>query len=72
MKLTIDTYDKTVEVEGQAKLSEVIEFLKKAVNNWEMYSILRNHNIVPYYYGTISPDLRTGVPVSAGIMSISG
>lgn len=52
MKVTIDTQDKTVIIEEDVNLAELILFLQKSFPAWESYTI-KAKQYYPYYPVTI-------------------
>ena len=64
MKLTIDTVEKTIEVEDGIIISEFFKEIKKLLPDWKDYTInvKRDFTYVPYYpvYPTYEPSWPYG------------
>ena len=70
MKITIDTFNKTIELDESIQLKDFISKISEIVPNWEEYTlipkIINQSNNWPYTFG---PD-PVKVPYNPGVMPV--
>lgn len=59
MKITIDNINKTLEIDQDVKIEELIAFVKSILPNWEEYKIVATKYI---YNGGTSPTIYPWYP----------